>query len=84
MGAREVIARNLPSFMDKVPDDLIRGLSTAGFTIMSKEDVEAVRDKALEEAATVAYNFHIGDKIAPTLLLREALRSLKSGGRDAD
>src|SRR5690606_28722630 len=31
----------------------VRRVIAAGFTIMSKEDVEAVREKALEEAATM-------------------------------
>lgn len=57
MNAREVIAdelRRLGSFMpDEETDNILFRLSIRGFTITSKEDVEAVRDKALEEAAVL-------------------------------
>lgn len=58
-----------------------------GFTIMSKEDVEAVRDKALEEAATMCEKprrFHDGSEITMPSgkAYASAIRSLKSGRGD--
>lgn len=55
MDAREVIQKAVYDCglfkVQTYSDAVMQALSTAGFTIMSKEDVEAVRDKALEEAA---------------------------------
>lgn len=58
MNAHEVITEELRNMGSLVPhaeaDNIIYRLNIAGFTIMSKEDVEAVRDKALEEALSKA------------------------------
>lgn len=73
--------------------NILAEIDAAGFVIMSKEDVAAIRDKALGEAAEVAEDkaqqwdsgkegganpIHCGLDIA------DAIRSLKSEVRDAD
>lgn len=90
MNAREVIAdelRRLGSFMpDEETDNILFRLSIRGFTIMSKEDVEAVRE-ALEPFANRAPQFDGADDYwfcNPSLQVKhlraadDAIRSLKS------
>lgn len=67
MNAREVIVIALKPFSHLPERDasyVIGTLKENCFTIMSKEDVEAVRDKALEEAAskieTMLFTLSIG------------------------
>lgn len=84
MNAREVIAKAVKIKLGQCDQATVSYITThlylAGFTIMSKEDVEAVRDEVLEEAASRAERWateadFTGDLIA------SAIRSLKSGGR---
>lgn len=62
-------------------------LDAAGFTIMSKEDVEAIRNKALEEAAVIV-DCNCRKKKRPCdeydcpREQADEIRKLKSGGRD--
>ena len=50
----EAIPCNIVYGRKQAAQSIAQALSAAGFTIMSKEDVEAVRDKALEDAAVLA------------------------------
>lgn len=84
MNARDVIAKMLPTNHNwQWADEIIDRLQENGFTIMSKEDVEPVRDKALEEAAAMCEEprrFHDGSEITmPSgMAYAAAIRSLKS------
>lgn len=94
MNAREVITEELRRMGSFLPhdeaDNILLRLRTNGFTIMSKEDVEAVREKALEEAAEIAqyiptpadvqdHALRIG-YISASQAIAIAIRALKSGG----
>ncbi len=64
---------------------LKRRVEAAGFTIMSKEDVDAVRDKALDRASEAALAILINDTDSNPRMatkVENAIRSLKSGGRN--
>ena len=71
MNAREIIARTMDGMIVTYPDidayEIISNLDDAGFTIMSKEDVEAVRDKALDEAALEADKYCADENIESSL-----------------
>jgi len=105
MNAREVIARHLCkragqgwsgiSLYERGvyrtrAHNILAEVDAAGFTIMSKEDVEAVREKALEEAAEIAqyiptpadvqdHALRLG-YISASQAIATAIRALKSGG----
>ncbi len=107
MNAREVIARHLckragQGWSGISPyergvyrtraHNILAEVDAAGFTIMSKEDVEAVRE-ALEPFANRAFQFDGADDdwfCNPSLQVKhlraadDAIRSLKSGERDVD
>lgn len=81
----EAIPCNIVYGRKQAAEGIARALSAAGFTIMSKEDVEAVREKALEDGATTA------ERAAPAFQdmeyeplqsqasrIADAIRSLKS------
>ena len=77
MNAREVIEGQIGKWPTTYTLD---ALKQAGFVVMKKEDVEAVRDTAIEDAARHLEDWGdmYGDNAA------RSIRSLKSGGRDAD
>lgn len=70
----------------------ISDLDEAGFVILPRSEVEAIRDKALEEAAEIAqyiptpadvqdHMLRLG-YISASQAIATAIRKLKSGGRD--
>ena len=73
------------SYREKA-DKYLSELDAADFVIMSKQDVEAVREAM--ECAVSRFDACQDTKVRNTPLgingLRDAIRSLKSGGRDAD
>ena len=86
MNARDVIADAIKNGGRAVAENkalfVIDALQAAGFTIMSKEDVEAIREKALEEAAIVSFHVsRLADKSPDDIAA--AIRSLKSKPADS-
>lgn len=60
----------------------VRRVIAAGFTIMSKEDVDSIRDQALEEAASIANGWHPHNFTCQKVAT--AIRALKSGGNNGE
>ncbi len=97
MNARDVLGHLLPfparfseALRNKWADDIIEQLAEYGFLIMKKEDVEAIRDKELEEAAKVSEDYarramaatpSAQEAAAAASGVADAIRSLKSEAR---
>lgn len=64
----------------------VEALEKMGFVVLSRSEVDAIRDKALEEAAAMCEEprrFHDGSEIVMPSgkAYASAIRKLKSGGR---